>query len=339
MARPGFYFCICPDPALAKQRVAALLAEHPPSRGNYERKVFWGDDGLDEAFWQALTLNDLFGTSRVLLVRNAQNLDKGHWALLSKALARVSAQAWPVFCLEGEFDRGKPKLPAALTATKFFAFARDKGWLWQSPGLGEQGVRKGLQDWAKARGLRFAPGVLDSLSASIPADATGLANELEKLELAMGEGREVTPDLAEMVASRPEMDIFSFLDALQQQQGAGKVWQKVLQQQLSGKGMLFQFLGMLQREARILWQLLHRESGVRLPGPVAQRKERLAQQLGGQGIARIWDLAMAADARVKTGEAGEEQSLEMLVADLFVLFGNTPPPRGGGRPQPARVRV
>lgn len=342
MSRPGFCFLVCPDAALVKQRIAALLEQHPPD-GNgggmlgaagpqaFERKVFWGDEGLGEAFWQALTLTDLFGRPKALIIRNAQNLDKEDkevWKKLAGPLSRHNAQAWPFFCLENEFERGKPKIPAALTKSKFWKFAQEKGWVWQSPGLGSKGLRAWLADWAKNKGFSFAPGALEALVGSMPTDATAIACELEKLELALEPGARIAPEMAGLLSHVPDMDIFTFIDALQNNRAPGMVWQKVLAHQLAGKGFLFQFLAMLVREARIMWQLAHQEQGVRLPPSVLQAKQRTAQELGAQRIARIWDLALEAELRVKTGEAGEEQALEMLIADFSRLFSARP--SGGG---------
>jgi len=330
MSRPGFTFLVCPDPALSRQRMEALLAQHPPEGGgmlgggppaDYERKVFWGDEGLSDAFWHALTLTDLFGRPRALVVRNAQNLDKEQWQQLSGPLSRPNAQAWPFFFLENEFDRGKPKIAAVVAKSRFYQFAQQQGWVWQSPGLTERGVRSWLQSWAGEKGLSFGPGALEALAAGMPSDATAVGCELEKLELAVEPGGVVDASMARLLAHTPDIDIFAFIDALQKDSAAGMVWQKVLTQQLSGRGFLFQFLAMLVREARIMWQLAHQEQGgVRLPQNVLQAKQRLAQQLGGRRIAHIWDLALEAELRVKTGEAGEDQALELLIAELSRLF-------------------
>lgn len=341
MSRPGFTFLVCPDAALSRQRMETLLAEHPPAGGGgmlgnavpkeYERRVFWGDEDLGEAFWQALTLTDLFGRPRVLVLRNAQKLEAEQWKQLSGPLSRPNEQVWPIFFLENDFERGKPKIAAAVAKSKFFQFAQKQGWVWQSPGLNEKGVRDWLAGWAREKGFSFGPGALEALAAGMPADATAMACELEKLELSTPSGGQLDAELAGLLTHTPDIDIFAFIDALQKQEAAGKVWRKVLAQQQTGSGFLFQFLALLVREARILWQLAHNEQGVRLQPWLLQAKQRTAQQLGAQRIARIWDLAMEAELRVKTGEAGEEQVLEFLVAELARLFTPQQPTRAPGR--------
>jgi len=330
MSRPGFFFLVCPDGALCKQRIESLLQQHPPEGGGgmlgssgppqWERKVFWGDDGLDDAFWQTVTQNDLFGRPRAVIVRNAQNLLKEHWEQLSAPLARFNAQVWPFFCIEKELRFGKPEVPAVIKKRKYFVFAEKQGWVWQSPGLGESGVRTWLQDWAKSRGFSFGPGALQAILECMPQDASAVTSELAKLELALEPGAQIGPELAQLLSHIPDIDIFTFINALQNSSAAGMVWQKVLAHRQSGQGFLFQFLALLVREARILWQLLHQEQVGRMPPKQMQAKQQLSQKLGGRRIARIWDLALEAELRVKTGEAGEEQALEMLVAELTRLF-------------------
>lgn len=339
MPRPGFTFLVCPDTELAKRRFESLLAEHPPaaggmgSTGSWERKVFWGDEGLGDAFWQALTLNDLFGKPKALVVRNAQNLKKEEWQQLSGPLSRFNEQAWPFFFLEVAYERKKFKVPAEISKTKFYTFAQKKGWIWESQGLGEQGVRQWLQSWAKEKGFSFQRGALEILCASMPPDAAAVASELEKLELALEPGAAISPDIAGLISFTPDIDIFAFIDALQKPGGAGTVWSKVLGQQLAGKGFLFQFLSLLVREARFLWQLAHGEEAKGLPFFKQNERQQLARQLGGRRIARIWDAALEAELRVKTGEAGEDQAMELLIAELSAIFRPEAPVAGQGQPR------
>jgi len=102
-----------------------------------------------------------------------------------------------------------------------------------------------------------------------------------------------------------------------------EVWRKVLATQV-GKddGFLFQFVGMLIREVRILWQVASGETPVKGASPYMLRgKEATARRLGLARLTRILDLALEADLGVKTGERSPEQSLELLVAGLGQVFG------------------
>lgn len=328
--RPGFTFLVCPDSVLIRNRIEALVRECPCPSGAYERRVFWGDDGLSQSFWQTLTLQSLFGASTLLILRRAHSLDKEDWAKLSGALNRFNEQVWPFFCLEGEFERNKPKLPAALTSQKYWTFGQKKGWIWQSGPLTAQSVRGYIKDWAVSNGLSFGPGALDALSDVLPQDAGALSGELAKIELALAGKREVDASLASLITSSTDMDTFAFLNALQQGAPPLKIWSKVLGSQQAGEKMLFAFLGGLARETRVLWRICLGDTDG-LPPWMLDAKRGAAMQLGPEKLCRILDLALDADYGVKSGSLNEAQALELLVAGLAALFqrrgaSSGPPP-------------
>lgn len=322
MSRPGFSFLVCPDPELIKQRLDRLVAE---AEGTYERKVFWGDEGLSPAFWEGLTLQNLMGGAFMLVVRRAEQLPKEDWDALGPALARFNPQAWPVFCLEAAFERGKPKLGVlsrTLYKRKYWIFGQDKGWVWQSPGLDAKGLAAFVSDWAKRHGHPCQPAEAQRLAALLPADATAAARELEKLALAPGgpmDGGPLTAGVDALAGQEPELDIFAFLRALQDGRKAEEVWRQVL----DSPDMVFPFLGMLQREARILWQLAVGDAAeVRLPPAVRAGKEQLARSMGLARLGRLWDAALAAEWGVKSGERKPDQAMQALAAALFALFAD-----------------
>lgn len=343
MTRPGFTICICPDARLIRDRIDALLIAHPPAAASgsvvgkspppavppeWDRQVFWGDEPLPPSFWEHLTLQGLFATPHALVVRNAQNLPAETWKRVSAALAKPNPLAWPFLCLEAPFDKGQPKVPAHIARLRCLDFAESRKWVWRSPGLDERGVRTFVRQQAASRSLRFAAGALEAVCAVLPPDATAIASELEKLSLAAGNG-EVTTDMAALVRHAADIDIFSFMRALQAGNAPMAVWRQVLRDHLGSESMVFPFLGMLLRETRILWQLLAGEQ-VRLPPSVLPPKQQAARQLGHAGLARIWDLALEAEMGIKSGERSPEQAMEMLVAGLFTLFAR------GRRSAPAK---
>ncbi|THB67901.1 MAG: DNA polymerase III subunit delta [Desulfovibrio sp.] len=330
MSRPGFTFLACPDAELIRGRIDALAKEFPASGGmgqtSYERRVFWGEEGLPPAFWEGLTLQSLMGAPKLLVVRQANKLLAEHWRNLVPHLSRFHEQAWPMFCLEVEYKRNQPSVPKHITKHKFWTFAHKQGWVWQSPGLDARGLREMISAWAKAKGLTLERGVLDTLVEALPLNAAAVHQELAKLELAAQSNGAVDQRIAALVSFTPDMDVFAFIDALQRGTTPSETWRKILKSQLSGEEMCFSFLAMVLREARILWQLLFREGGVRLPQRVLTAKQNLAKRLGPAKLARIWDLAWEAELGVKSGERSTDQALERLVAGLTELF--RPPPSG-----------
>ena len=171
--RPGFSFCICPDGKLLRQQVEELRGAHPDA--GRERHVFWGDDELPPKFWEILTLQGLFSTSRVLVMRNAHALTADVWKRLSAALSRPNPQTWPLFCLEVAWEKGQPKIPAHIAKLPCFTFADAKGWIWRSPGLEPRSLRRHIQIRSKALGLetkrvQFTPDTMpsDIIGFSLP---------------------------------------------------------------------------------------------------------------------------------------------------------------------------
>ncbi len=82
MNRPAYSLCLCPDSKLLRDRIDTLAATHPPPEsgmtapaGGRQRFLFWGDEGIPPAFWEHLTLQGLFASPKILIIRNAQNLN------------------------------------------------------------------------------------------------------------------------------------------------------------------------------------------------------------------------------------------------------------------------
>jgi len=324
-ARPGFTFLICPDPEMIKRRLERLMRE---AGGGFEKQVFWGDaDEFDPAYWQALSSVSLFATPKVVLLRRAENMDAAFWEKLARPLSGFNEYAWPVVCLEGPHDPKKGhSLPKGLDKQPYWKVAQARQWVWVSPGLTGDTIMPLLRDWAGARSLTFAPGVAQELAQALPRDMTAAARELDKLELAARDGV-LSKDLVELIRSDPELEIFNFLKALEEGRDAAGVWRTVFGHQLASEdGFLFQFLAVLAREARLLWQLAHEDPDVKVHPYVRKLKSPLAGRMGRRGLARIWDLAMEAETSVKSGRKSPEQALEILVADLHVLFSGA---RGG----------
>ncbi len=313
--RPGFSFCLCPDGKLLRQQVEELLAGCPePGR---ERHVYWGDDDLPPKFWELLTLQGLFSTSRVLLLRNAHSLSADIWKRLSAALARPNAQTWPIFCLEVAWEKGQPKVPAHITKLPCFTFAEAKGWVWRSPGLEPRALRRHILIQARALGLALEPGCEDILAETLLPDAAAVEAELGKLSLLAGD-KPLTPEQARSVSPTVAFNVFTFLRQLQSGQTAA-VWKSMLEEQAKGEEPLFYLLAMLQREARQLWQILAGEQ-VRLSPSDQQAKQQTASRLGAGGLAKLWDAMHTAELSVKSGRRSPGQALDALMGDLTLLF-------------------
>ena len=80
-ARPGFSFLVCPDIRLLRAQLDAQQAAH--AAHDWERHVYWGDEDPPPRFWEQLTLQGLFGKSRLLVLRQANLWSAAVWKKIS----------------------------------------------------------------------------------------------------------------------------------------------------------------------------------------------------------------------------------------------------------------
>ncbi|MBF0481792.1 MAG: DNA polymerase III subunit delta [Desulfovibrionaceae bacterium] len=320
MSRPGFSFLVCPDAEMVREKADSLLAGVSPVFG---RRVYWGDEELAPGFWEDLTVQSLMAEPKAVVLRRAHACPGEFWGKLAGPLRGFNSLIWPIFCLEGSLERKKSAVPKELAAAPFWKVAKQKGWVWESEGLTPETLRACLIDWAGGRGLSFAPRVLDELSAALPMDFALTRRELEKLELAVAPGSQVTREHLSLVGSHAAMDPFAFLRSFANPKAAFEVWRKIIDDQLlTGDGAIFPFLGLLASDARQMWNLVYGDpDSVRLSPYVAKNKAELARRLGSKGLERIWELCFEAETGIKTGRRDPDQAMEILAAGLFALFG------------------
>ncbi len=331
---PGFFFCISPDAVLARDKAMELLEERArEENAPYTVRTFWAEEGLENTgeglhFWEALTLRGLLPSREALFVRGAQSLNAETWKRLSSTLSSPPA-AFPVFFMEGVWEKGQPKIPAHITKLPCYTFAEKKTWVWKSAGLDARSLRTYVQDQANSLQLRFEGKALESLCALLAPDAQSVKNTLDQLYLLATADRPDRADassplvvkeshVAHMEKFHPEAAIFDIIRQLQ----TGKaldVWASLLREGDGGEEMLFALLSLLAREGRVLWQLQAGEE-VFLPASVAAQKRQLAKRLGFQGIGEIWEAVMDAEVSIKTGKYQPLQALEYLLARLQRLF-------------------
>lgn len=321
--RPGFSFLVCPDSRLLRTRLKEQLVAFPPADGAWERHVYWGDEEPPPRFWEQLSLQGLFGASRVLLIRQAQFWPAAVWKKISRALARPSAQCWPFFCLEVNWEKGQPKIPAHIARLRCLAFADKQNWIWRHEGLTERDIRRYVQQRARHLALDFEADALEQFCASVPPDAQAIENELEKLALLRGNGGadgggKITAAMTATAAWSPDCNVFACIRHMEAGNLAA-VW-KELSRSRDSDSLLFSLLALLARELRLLWQIRAGEK-VRLHPSEAGLKKQLALRLGPRGLAEGMAFVADAEWQVKSGRRTPEQTLEFLAAGLTRLFG------------------
>ncbi|WP_432738002.1 DNA polymerase III subunit delta [Maridesulfovibrio sp. FT414] len=327
MSRPGFMFLICPDAELLHARIGELQEQY--NAGDFEKKVYWADEELPRQFWDDLTLQTLFGSSKIVILRRAHTLKAAVWDTLDKTIASLAGSSFLCLCLEGKWESKGTPVPAVLKKRKCWKFAEKQKWTWQSAGLDEKSLSGFIGKWAKKNGIAIDRPVMAALAGALPRDARAARLELDKLELAAGNGRKVLMEHVGLIAHSEEMDFFQFMRSMSEGGDPVEIWRRVLTNHSEKDSMIFMLTASLTREARALWMMLHgEESAVRLPPFVKKQKQALAQRLGPARIARIFDMVLEAELGIKTGQRKPEQALELLVASLTNMFS---PPSPGRR--------
>lgn len=338
-ARRGHRVLICPDAELLRRQVAKLAEG---MGGGTARKVFWGDDEpFPQAYWGELTIQNLFSTPTVLVLRRAEALKAEQWDRLDESIGLAASTVLPVFCLEGRWkDPKQPPVPAFLTKRGLWQTAEKNAWIWQSPGLNETTLGKFIDRWAAEKGLTLDAPARQALTGALPHDALAAGLELDKLELAAGESGHVSAAMAELVAPHGDMEFFDFMRALavppgRDPQSARAVWSRVLDDHLrpGGDKILFQLLGYVAWQARQMWMLNEgEEHKVRMNPRDKPALAQMARRLGRAGVARIIELTLDAQLGVIGGTRRPDDTLESYVAELSALLSGSAAPsgRGGG---------
>ncbi|MFW6054387.1 MAG: DNA polymerase III subunit delta [Thermodesulfobacteriota bacterium] len=317
--RPGFLFCVCPDAELIRGHIRGLLEKRSE---NWRIKTFWADEELPDSFWEALSLTGILGDSAAVILRRAERLQAASWRKLSPVLCRFKPNIWPFFCIESQWSKGDPPVPAVLKKQKFFQLAEQKRWIWKSSGFSRQSLKGHLQRWAESQGRLFSGQSLALATEILPLDGAGLKNELQKIELLLGDRQQIQPEDLSVVSFQADMDSFAFLQALQSKGQKIALWKKLIRNQLdSGQDMVLPFLGLMLWESRQLWQLAAGDSGkVRLPARIKDTKTRMARKLGQRKLAEIWTHVLEAEIGIKSGQFTAAQAMEILISKLMLLF-------------------
>lgn len=329
-ARRGHRFLICPDAELLRRQVAKLAAGMGADpTDQVARKVFWGDDEpFPQGYWGELTTQNLFSTPTVLVLRRAECLKAEVWDRLDEALRLTASTVLPIFCLEGRWKDAKPPVPVFLPRRKLWQAAEANAWVWQSAGLTDATLPKFVDLWARDKGLSLDDAARQALLCALPHDALAAGLELDKLELAAGEEKRVTAQMAELIAPHGDMDFFDFIKGLaaspkSDPEALRAVWSRVLDDHLrpGGDKILFQLLGYVAWQARQMWMLNEgEEHKVRMNPRDKPALAQMARRLGRAGIARIIELTLDANLGVISGARRPDDTLEAYVAALSALL-------------------
>lgn len=312
--RPAFCLLVCPDSALLLEHIAEMLSAWTPAGGKWEKRVYWGDEPPGDKYWNDLDQQALFPASKAVIARRSNEWPAQVWKSLASVKDISSVDVWPLFCLEGAFERGQPKIPAYIQKSELYQHAEKKGWIWRMPPLVGAGLVKYARAQADRAGLKLSTQCMEQLCSSVLPDASSIRNEIEKLDL-ISRSRELAPELVVMDSGAPESDAFNCMRMLLSGNIAG-VWKEL---QRSDDSLLFLLLALLAREFRLYWQILAGESPRLMPADAAARNAK-ARDLGFSGISSAFALLAEAEWNVKSGTMTPSQSLEKLVVAVATIF-------------------
>lgn len=312
--RPGYSFLVCPDSGLVLRQIDLLLADCPPPGGQWQKRVYWGDEPPPDSFWEDLRQQGLFAVSRAVIARHADKWPAAIWKSLSASLARGYDDVWPVFCLEGN-KMGQSAVPAHILKIQCFEYAKKQKWVWTREALAGAQMRLYAEEQAKKNGICLDREAMEIFCASVRPDAAAIENEMQKLALSSSDGK-ISADMISGDSNAPENNAFVCVNKIFAGDLAG-VWREISRS--SDSSLLFFLIALLAKELRLLWQIQSGEKPRLHPAAVAQ-KGACAKRLGRAGIANGFAALADAEWQVKSGRQSPEQTLEKLVVTLSALF-------------------
>ncbi len=324
MEIPGFYFCTCPDALLSKQHLESFVESFDNTwhGDNAKRHVFWPDELGSDPFWNALTLQNLSATPKIIIVRAAHTILAADWKKISSALATPRTAIFPVFFLECAWEKGQAKIPAHIAKLKCFEFAKKKNWTYDNIGINERTISQYIGQEARKFNLQLDKNTLYTLCETAIPDAQFIQTLLSQLSLFAEDGK-ITPEIiSQITAYAPEMVIFDLIKDMENC-NFQKIWRRLSLENDNGESFLFPLMALLARDARILWQICAKENPYIHPS-AKDFKIRQAKKLGFSGITKIFNIILEADLSVKSGKNDTLQALEKVIIDYSSLFASKP---------------
>jgi len=323
MEIPGFYFCTCPDALLSKQHIEVLLNSFDDEwQSKIEKYVFWPDELVDSKFWNALTLQNLSATPKLIIVRAAHTILAADWKKISSALATPRTAILPVFFLECAWEKGQAKIPAHIAKLKCFEFAKKKNWNYDNVGINDKNISSYLIKEGKKNNLQFDREVLNMLCETAIPDARSIQTLLSQLSLLAEDGKINPQVISQITAYAPDMIIFDLIRDMENC-NFPKIWKRLALENDKGESFLFPLIALLARDARVLWQICAGENPYIHPS-AKEFKMRQAKKLGFLGITEIFKMVLDADLSVKSGKSDTLQTLEKLITNYSSLFATKP---------------
>ncbi len=177
-----------------------------------------GDEGRLTLFDELRTAS-LFGEPKIVVIRKASKFFKDQGKAIARFAAEEDPQAWVIFEDDSIVKRKTKKLTKPLQAlVDAGALIVDCGTLYSSPfGFGKPVWDSDLSRWvvtrAKSLGKRMSPQAAYCLHSREASGLRGIAAQLEKIVLSIGDAEEVrTEDIDRHMGKDVESSVFEAVD-------------------------------------------------------------------------------------------------------------------------------
>ncbi len=320
-------------------RAVQLLRERAldPRTRDFNYDLLYGKEAGAQRILSAARTLPMMARRRLVIVRDADGLDAKQLEQLAGYVEAPAPETVLAFVAEKVDQR-----------MKFFTSFKKKGVLLKLDPLAERQLAGFVRGEAAARKLRFEPGCAEMIAGEVGADLGQLVDAVERLELYVGERRQVSAaDVEAVVATTRQRSVFELADAI----GAGEPERALtaLGSLLGAREPALRILAMIARSVRQL--LVVREALDRrqpraalfeklgVPPFVVDKLEAQARKVDAPSLRAMHRAIYRADRTLKSSKLDDERVMEQLVLSLASRrsAGARPrrepasPPRAGAR--------
>ncbi len=315
-----FSFICSPDSALVLKEARGLAKKFFEKIALPEQMhVYWGDEGLTSEFWQTLTISSLDARADFIIVRTAEKLDSETWKRISETLGTLREEVFIVFCLEVDWEKGKPKIPAIISNQMCFTFSEKKGWNFRLAPLTAESLPKYIRKAMAERKLQASNEILEMLSTMLPPFASAVDNTFDQLLLGVENATITKEDLANISMNSEGLMVFEFIKNLENNKPFD-LWRELLLDAGSAKDVYFALVANLTTQARQMWQILFNDDVVGIHPYVLQLRTQMARKMGQKRVGYLFLLLREAELSIKSGKKDIVQAMEELLYDLSILY-------------------
>ncbi|NLL19455.1 MAG: DNA polymerase III subunit delta [Clostridia bacterium] len=308
------------EPYLHRRLLEELEEAYLGSTDDYNYELFDGDTVELEPVIEAANVLPMFGTKRLVVVKNAPwfgSSSGGGDAPLLEYLKQPSPYSCLVFLVSGKSDKRK-KVCKELVKV---------GVHWESQPLDGADLAAFVREWLGMRGKAIEHDALEPILAGHQGNLELLVRELEKLTLYLGDRGKVAVEDIEAVMVFPEQNnIFALTDAVGSKDASEAVW--LLRKMLQGGEAPVYIISMLARQLRLVLNGGALAKQGYSPQQIAQRlqvhpypvRKALAQGRNFKQTELIAAMAkiLETDVAIKRGQGEPAALLEQAVIELCI---------------------